>query len=75
MSKEQQSRVLAEQIRVRRKELGLTQADLAELAGVSTRFVHELERAKQTVQLAKLIDVARALGLELELKRRQIDGS
>jgi HTH-type transcriptional regulator / antitoxin HipB len=63
------SRDLAMAMRARRERLGLRQAELAELAGVSERFVHALESAKPTVQLDKLLDVLAALGLHLELAR------
>jgi len=42
---------------------------VAELAGVSERFVHALENGKQSVQLDKVIAVLSALGLHLELHR------
>lgn len=53
----------------RRRELGLRQDELADLAECSTRFVHALEAGKQTVQLDKLVDVLQVLGLHLELRR------
>lgn len=58
---------LARTIRDRRKSLGLTQEQLADLSGVSPRFLHAVEHAKTTVQLAKFLRVADALGLRLEL--------
>jgi transcriptional regulator with XRE-family HTH domain len=42
---------------------------VAELAGVSERFVYALENGKQSVQLDKVIAVLSALGLHLELHR------
>ncbi|WP_276651348.1 helix-turn-helix transcriptional regulator [Corynebacterium vitaeruminis] len=51
--------------RTRRKELLLTQSDLAELAMVSERFVRELESGKPTVRLDKVSAVLAVLGLEL----------
>lgn len=54
-------------LRTRRKALGLTQEDLADLADVSLRFVHELEHGKQTVQLDKLLAVLNALGWHLAI--------
>lgn len=54
-------------LRSRRKALGLTQEDLADLADVSLRFVHELEHGKQTVQLDKLLAVLNALGWHLAI--------
>jgi HTH-type transcriptional regulator/antitoxin HipB len=50
-------------IRARRRELALTQEDLASLAGVSPRFLGELERGKPTVRLSALLSVSQALGL------------
>jgi HTH-type transcriptional regulator/antitoxin HipB len=61
---------LGSTIRERRRELGLRQAELAELAGVSTRFVGELEHGKQTAQLDKFQAVVSALGLVMELTLR-----
>jgi HTH-type transcriptional regulator/antitoxin HipB len=60
---------LAVAVRSRREQLDLRQAELAELAGVSERFVHAVESAKPTLQLDKLIDVLAALGLHLQLVR------
>lgn len=59
---------LAAGIRARRQQLHLRQAELADLAGVSERFVHALEKGKTTVQLDKLLAVLNALGLHLELR-------
>ncbi len=58
---------LARAVRARRRDLGLRQGELAELAGVSERFVHTVEAGKPTVQLDKLLDVLETLGLHLEL--------
>jgi HTH-type transcriptional regulator/antitoxin HipB len=64
---------LAKLIRSRRKELGLTQAELAELAGVSSRFVFDLEAEKPSVAFDLVRDVARTLGLTLEMQVKLID--
>jgi HTH-type transcriptional regulator / antitoxin HipB len=55
-------------VRVRRLELGLKQAELAELAGCSTRFVHTVEAGKATIRLDKLLDVLDVLGLHLSIE-------
>ena len=65
---------LGEMIRTRRRELGLSQADLAGLCGVGTRFVSELERGKPTARLGLALLVARNLGLVLEVRLREWDG-
>lgn len=59
------------QIRARRRELGLDQSELALVSGVSRRTIHALEHGKPTAQLAALVPVLRALGLELEAAPRQ----
>jgi len=61
---------LADDVRQRRKELGLTQVDAAELAGVSERFVRLVESGKQSVRLDKLEALLAALGLELRAALR-----
>jgi len=60
---------VAEQVRARRKRVGLRQAELAELAGVSERFVFSLENGKRSVQLDKVEAVLTALGLQLQIRR------
>ena len=55
-------------IKDRRAELGMTQAQLAEAAGVSKRCLWSLELGQNPgVQLDKLTAVLGALGLGLEL--------
>ncbi|WP_417554547.1 type II toxin-antitoxin system Y4mF family antitoxin [Microbacterium sp.] len=57
-------------IRRRRRELKLTQQDLADLAGVSTRFLRELEQGKPSVQLKPFLAVLDALGLQADITTR-----
>ena len=57
-------------VRERRVQLGLRQAELAELAGCSTRFIHTVEAGKRTIRLDKLLDVLDVLGLELAVVGR-----
>ncbi|WP_245827844.1 helix-turn-helix transcriptional regulator [Sinomonas mesophila] len=64
-------RALAAEVRERRRALGLSQRDLAELAGVSERFVRFVEQAKPTIQLDTLLAVLDALGLGLAVRRRE----
>jgi y4mF family transcriptional regulator len=56
---------LAIAVRTRRDELGLRQSELADLAGCSQRFVHTLERGKDTLRMDKVLDVLEVLGLDL----------
>lgn len=61
-------------IRVRRKELGLTQAALAEFTGFSVSFLSDLENGKQTAELGKALDLVNLLGLDLEFRKRDPSG-
>lgn len=60
-------RILTAEVRSRRTSLGLTQRDLADMAGVSERFVRFVEQAKPSVQLDSLLAVLNTLGLELQV--------
>jgi HTH-type transcriptional regulator/antitoxin HipB len=56
-------------LKARRRSLNLRQDELADLAGVSERFVYALEKGKSSVHLDKALAVLAALGLHLELQR------
>lgn len=56
-----------EYLRRRRRQSGLTQADLATIANVAIRSIHALEAGKETARIDILIKVAKALGLSLTL--------
>lgn len=58
------------QLRARRRELGITQDDLAAVIRVNRRVIGELERGKTTVRLQIALDAARALGLDVSLNPR-----
>ena len=62
---------LAVDVRARRRDLHLTQVEVAELAGVSARFVMEFEQGKPTVRLDKLSAVLAAMGLTLRAQVRR----
>lgn len=55
----------------RRRSMGLRQEDLADLAGVSLRFVQFLEGGKPSVRLDKVEAVLEVLGLRLAVERAQ----
>ncbi|MGX9221765.1 helix-turn-helix domain-containing protein (plasmid) [Massilia varians] len=56
--------------RAARKKQGLTQLDVAGLAGKSNRFLIDLERGKETLQMQSVIDVLSLLGLELIIREK-----
>lgn len=55
----------------RRRALRLGQEELAELSGVSVRFVRALEHGKVTARVDKVFDVLDALGLEVTVRVRK----
>lgn len=57
---------LGKLIRGRRRELGLTQTEVAEVADTNLRFLSELERGKPTARLENVMRVLATLGIELE---------
>ena len=54
---------VAERIRSRREELRLTQADLADRAGVTRSSVANIETGRQAVLLHQFVGLARALDM------------
>lgn len=56
---------LADIILFHRKRSGLTQLDLAEMAGVGKNMVYELENGKQSVRLDNLLKILQVLNIEL----------
>lgn len=52
-------------VRTRRRQLGLRQAVLADLAGVGVAFLYDLEKGKPTLRIDKVLAVLGALGLGL----------
>lgn len=61
---------LGRQVRERRTDLRLTQTELADVARVTLRFVSELENGKETAQLAGILRVLAALGIDLHAEPR-----
>ncbi|MGE3669402.1 MAG: helix-turn-helix domain-containing protein [Polyangiaceae bacterium] len=54
-------------VRQRRRDLGLTQAAVAERAGVRRLWIHSLEHGKSTVELGLVLRVLKALELSLDV--------
>lgn len=52
-------------LRSRRKRLGYTQEDLADMLGFSPRLVGEIERGRGTVGIDKVLSFASALGVDI----------
>lgn len=57
------TKVLAARLRARRRQLGLTQAALAESAGVSTELISRIERGRCLPSLTTLVACADVLDI------------
>ena len=60
-------RGLAQSVKLRRKELGLSQEDLADLAEIDRTYASQIERGVANPSLEVLYRLARSLELELPL--------
>jgi HTH-type transcriptional regulator / antitoxin HipB len=54
-------------IRTRRKQLKITQKELAMTCGTGLRFIVDLEKGKPTCQIGKTLQILHALGLAIEM--------
>jgi len=61
------ARELGDATRIRRRDLGLRQAELATLAGVSERLIRDIESGKPSLRMDTLMKVLDVLGFTLEL--------
>ncbi|MEL6346842.1 MAG: shikimate kinase [Myxococcota bacterium] len=57
---------IGQRLRAKRQDLGITQATLAERAGVSVRFLVQLEKGRGNISINRLTDVCSALNVALE---------
>lgn len=62
-----ESQLLANTIKEHRKAAGLTQLQLAELAGVGKTSVFDIEKGKETVQLDTLRKILTVLNIKIQL--------
>ncbi len=61
-------KAIGESIRQRRKELGITQPDLADLAGISINTLYKLERGQGNPSLDVIQKITTVLGMQLKLE-------
>ena len=54
-------------IRTRRKQLKVTQKELAMACGTGLRFIVDLENGKPTCQIGKILHVIQSLGLRFRI--------
>lgn len=56
---------IAQRLRERRADLGITQADLADQLGVTQAYLSRLETGEATIQMRRLVRALSAVGLDL----------
>jgi HTH-type transcriptional regulator / antitoxin HipB len=65
---------LSQLVKTTRKRQSVRQQDLADLAGVSCRFLSDFENGKETVELGKVLAVLSTLGIDLTPECRDARG-
>src|SRR5437763_547663 len=60
-------RQIGELVRKTRRNLGVTQRDLALTSGTGIRFIIDLERGKETCEIGKALTVLNTLGIKMTL--------
>jgi HTH-type transcriptional regulator/antitoxin HipB len=61
-------------IRTRRKRLGMTQLDVAEITGLQRQTISRVEAGNEAVTIATLARIAGVVGLDLMVMPRYDDG-
>ena len=57
---------IGEAVRIRRKQLKVTQRELAMTCGTGLRFIIDLEKGKPTCHIGKTLQVLQTLGITIE---------
>lgn len=58
-------KVLGDLLRAKRKAQHLTQGQVAAYCGVSTKFISEVERGKESAEIGKILLLLTTLGIDL----------
>ena len=66
-------KMIGQKVAARRKKLMITQKDLAEMAGVSSRMVSMVERGLANPTVTELSDMIKPLGFVITLQERVIN--
>ena len=65
--------LLGRTIRIHRKRAGITQAELATLAGIGKTAVFDAEKGKETIKLCTLLSILRVLNIGVEVHSPILD--
>jgi len=63
---------LGHALRARRRELGISQRDLSDLAGVALHTVSDVESGKGNPTLSTVVALLAPLGLKLDVRIREL---
>jgi transcriptional regulator with XRE-family HTH domain len=66
----QTTKELGQMVRAHRKSRRLTLETISGLGNLSTRFLSEFERGKETAEIGKILKALRTLGLEVIIQPR-----
>jgi len=65
-------KMIGQKVAARRKQLMITQKDLAEMAGVSVRTVSQIESGKANPTVNQLGDILKPIGFVISLQDRVV---
>ena len=65
MTQEQLRSILSDNIKIRRKQLNISQSKLAEMIDMSTNYITDIENQRTWVSDTTLIKIASVLGVEV----------
>jgi transcriptional regulator with XRE-family HTH domain len=65
MDKDVVVNLIAENIRLQRLKNRLTQENLAEMSGVSTKYIHSIEAGKVNPSIVVVVNICQALNMDL----------
>ena len=58
--------LIGKRIRETRTQMKLSQAALAEMSGLSTRYISHIETARKKASLSSLVNIANAVGISID---------
>ena len=66
MNKETLLKKFGKNVKIERIKKDLTQEQLAEIMGVSQKYVASIERGKENMFLGKILDLSKSLNVDIE---------
>jgi HTH-type transcriptional regulator / antitoxin HipB len=60
--------IISQIIRFHRRQSGLNQSELADLAGVGKTVIYDIEKGKMTIRFATLLKILQALNIKIKFE-------